>query len=45
MAINRKEFLKTMGRDLTQKAKDGKIDPIIGREEEIERVIEIILVE
>ena len=36
------EFLKSMGRDLTQKAKDGKIDPIIGRQEEIERVIEIL---
>ena len=36
------EFLKSMGRDLTQKARDGKIDPIIGREEEIERMIEIL---
>lgn len=36
------EFLKSMGRDLTQKARDGKIDPIIGREEETERMIEIL---
>ena len=36
------DFIKSMGRDLTQKAKDGKIDPIIGRQEEIERVIEIL---
>lgn len=36
------EFMKSMGRDLTQKARDGKIDPIIGRHEEIERVIEIL---
>ena len=36
------DFVKSMGRDLTQKARDGKIDPIIGREEEIERVIEIL---
>lgn len=36
------EFMKSMGRDLTQKARDGKIDPIIGRKEEIERVIEIL---
>jgi ATP-dependent Clp protease ATP-binding subunit ClpC len=36
------EFIKSMGRDLTQKAKDGKIDPIIGRLEEIERMIEIL---
>jgi len=36
------DFVKSMGRDLTQKARDGKIDPIIGRKEEIERVIEIL---
>lgn len=34
--------LLEMGTDLTQKAKDNKIDPIIGREEEIARVIEIL---
>ena len=36
------EFMKSMGRDLTQKARDGKIDQIIGRTQEIERVIEIL---
>ncbi|MBE5757519.1 MAG: ATP-dependent Clp protease ATP-binding subunit [Clostridiales bacterium] len=36
------DFLKSMGRDLTEKAREGKIDPIIGRHEEIERVIEIL---
>ena len=36
------EFIKSMGRDLTQKARDGKIDPIIGRQEETERMIEIL---
>lgn len=36
------EKLLEMGVDLTQKAKDGKIDPIIGREQEIERMIEIL---
>lgn len=36
------EFMKSMGRDLTEKARSGKIDPIIGRKEEIERVIEIL---
>lgn len=36
-----KELLD-MGIDLTQKARSGKIDPIIGREEEISRVIEIL---
>ncbi|BBJ27607.1 ATP-dependent Clp protease ATP-binding subunit [Athalassotoga saccharophila] len=28
--------------DLTQQAKEGKLDPVIGREEEIERMIEIL---
>lgn len=36
------EFMSSMGRDLTAKAREGKIDPIIGRKEEIERVIEIL---
>ena len=30
------------GRDLTAEAKEGKIDPVIGREKEIERVIQIL---
>lgn len=30
------------GHDLTREAKDGKIDPVIGREEEITRVIQIL---
>lgn len=34
--------LADMGTDLTLKAKQGKIDPIIGREKEIERLIEIL---
>jgi len=34
--------LLDMGSDLTQKAREHKIDPIIGRDEEIERVIEIL---
>lgn len=36
-----KELLK-YGRDLTQLARSGKIDPVIGRDEEIRRVIEIL---
>lgn len=36
-----KELLE-MGKDLTLKAKQGKIDPIIGRADEIARVIEIL---
>ena len=31
-----------LGIDLTEKAKNGKIDPIIGRDKEIERLIEIL---
>lgn len=34
--------LLSMGTDLTQKAKNGKIDPIIGRNDEIQRMIEIL---
>jgi len=34
--------LLEMGQDLTLKAKEGKIDPIIGREDEIARVVEIL---
>jgi ATP-dependent Clp protease ATP-binding subunit ClpC len=34
--------LDTFSRDLTRNAQDGKIDPIIGREKEIERVCQIL---
>lgn len=34
--------LDKFGRDLTQAAKDGEIDPVIGREKEIQRVIQIL---
>ncbi|MBZ4663778.1 MAG: clpA2 [Caloramator sp.] len=34
--------LDQFGRDLTELAKSGKLDPVIGREEETERVIEIL---
>jgi ATP-dependent Clp protease ATP-binding subunit ClpC len=34
--------LDTFGRDLTQLAREGKLDPVIGREQEIERVVQII---
>ncbi len=36
------EKLLEMGSDVTLKARQGKIDPIIGREPEIERIIEIL---
>jgi len=34
--------LKAFGRDLTKLAKEGGLDPVIGRESEIERVIQIL---
>ncbi len=34
--------LNQFGRDLTQLARDGKFDPVIGRDKEIERVVQIL---
>ncbi|MCR1835259.1 ATP-dependent protease ATP-binding subunit ClpC [Oceanobacillus caeni] len=34
--------LDSLARDLTQSARDGKIDPVIGRAKEIERVIQVL---
>ncbi len=34
--------LDNFGRDLTRQAEDGKLDPIVGREKEIERVSQIL---
>ena len=34
--------LSGLGEDLTKKAKEGKLDPVIGRDAEIERIIEIL---
>ena len=34
--------LEKFGRNLTEEAKKGKIDPVIGRSEEIERVVQIL---
>jgi len=34
--------LKAFGRDLTKMAREGALDPVIGRESEIERVIQIL---
>ncbi len=34
--------LKAFGRDLTKSAREGELDPVIGRESEIERVIQIL---
>ncbi|MCF0110841.1 MAG: AAA family ATPase, partial [Erysipelotrichaceae bacterium] len=36
------EALQKYGRDLVQDVKDGKVDPVIGRDEEIRRVIQIL---
>jgi ATP-dependent Clp protease ATP-binding subunit ClpB len=36
------ESLEKYGRDLTQLAKQGKLDPVIGRDEEIRRVIQVL---
>ncbi|MCL2182241.1 MAG: ATP-dependent Clp protease ATP-binding subunit [Chitinispirillia bacterium] len=35
-------FMDHFGRDLTAMAKDNKLDPVIGREKEIERVVQIL---
>ena len=34
--------LDTFGRDLTQLAREGKLDPVIGREDEVERILQIL---
>jgi ATP-dependent Clp protease ATP-binding subunit ClpB len=36
------ESLKKYGRDLTQLAREGKLDPVIGRDDEIRRTIQIL---
>src|SRR4051794_22282129 len=41
-AENAYEALKKYARDLTQAARDGKIDPVIGRDEEIRRVMQVL---
>ena len=38
----KKRFLDTYGTNLTQKAREGKIDRVIGREKEIERIVQIL---
>ncbi len=39
---NKKRFLDTFGTNLTEKAKNGQLDEVIGREQEIERVTQIL---
>ena len=38
----RLSLLKTFGRDLTELAKAGELDPVIGRKEEVRRVVQIL---
>ena len=41
-AEDRYDALKKYARDLTEAARDGKLDPVIGRDEEIRRTIQIL---
>ncbi|TGX52737.1 ATP-dependent chaperone ClpB [Sphingomonas gei] len=41
-AEDRYDALKKFARDLTQAAREGKLDPVIGRDEEIRRTIQIL---
>ena len=41
-AEDRYDALKKFARDLTQAARDGKLDPVIGRDEEIRRTMQIL---
>ncbi len=40
--LGKTKYLSKYGRDLVKLAKDGKIDPVIGRDAETERVIQIL---
>ncbi len=40
--VSKTPALDIYGRDMTQLAKEGKLDPVIGREDEIERIIQIL---
>lgn len=41
-SYNQTTTLNQFGEDLTKKAREGKLDPIVGRKDEIERVIQIL---
>jgi ATP-dependent Clp protease ATP-binding subunit ClpB len=36
------DALKKYGRNITQMAKDGKLDPVIGRDDEVRRTMQIL---
>lgn len=42
-AAGKKGVIEQFGIDMTQEAKDGKLDPVVGRDKEIERLIHILL--
>lgn len=42
-AMGKQEALKQFTVDLTQNARDGKIDPIVGRDEEIRQIVDILM--
>ena len=42
-AMGKKEALKKFTTDLTEQARSGKMDPIVGRDEEIRQVIDILM--
>lgn len=39
----KKSVIDQFGIDLTQEAKDGKLDPVVGRDKEVERLVHILL--
>src|SRR5690606_16276940 len=39
---NKYQALEKYGRDLTELARKGKLDPVIGRDEEVRRVLEVL---
>jgi ATP-dependent Clp protease ATP-binding subunit ClpB len=41
-AEDRYQALERYGRDLTQRARTGKLDPVIGRDDEVRRVIQVL---
>lgn len=41
--MSKESLLNELGKDITQLARENKIDPIAGREKEIQRVIEILM--
>ncbi len=41
--MGKEEALQQFCTDLTQQAKDGKIDPIVGRDEEIRQVVDVLM--